>query len=125
MSYLEHTNITVTDPQKLANLLCTLFDWQIRWAGDAKDGGHTVHVGGENSYLALYTHAAVANATHSTYDTAAAMNHIGVVVDDLAQTETRVRNAGLQPHSHADYEPGRRFYFHTVDDIEIEVVSYQ
>ncbi len=125
MAQLEHANITVTDPQKLASLLCSLFDWQIRWSGDAKDGGFTIHVGNEDSYLALYSHAAVTGAKHSTYNTAAAMNHIGVIVDNLAETETRVRTAGLTPHSHADYEPGRRFYFHTEDDIEIEVVSYQ
>ncbi len=31
---------------------------------------------------------------------------------------------GSQTHSHADYEPGRRFYFHDEDGIEFEVVSY-
>ncbi|MEC7669548.1 MAG: VOC family protein, partial [Pseudomonadota bacterium] len=30
----------------------------------------------------------------------------------------------LIPHNHADYEPGKRFYFDTPDGIEIEVVSY-
>ncbi len=33
--------------------------------------------------------------------------------------------AGLRAVSHADYEPGRRFYFlMTLDGIEYEVVSY-
>ena len=32
--------------------------------------------------------------------------------------------AGLTPFSHADYEPGRRFYFLDPDGIEYEVVSY-
>lgn len=125
MSYLEHANITVSDPEALARLFCTLFDWQIRWSGDALAGGHTVHVGSQHSYLALYTHDTVAKSGNNTYHSAAALNHIGVVVDNLADTESRVRNAGLQPHSHADYEPGKRFYFHTDDGIEVEVVSYQ
>lgn len=125
MNYLEHANISVSDPHSLAEQLCTLFDWQIRWSGDAKDGGHTIHVGGPSSYLALYTQAGVGPAAHDSYHTAAALNHIGVVVEDLAATEARVRANGLQPYSHADYEPGKRFYFRTLDDIEIEVVSYQ
>ena len=44
--------------------------------------------------------------------------------DDLDAADERVRAAGFEPHSHADYEPGRRFYFHDADGIEWEVVSY-
>jgi len=47
-----------------------------------------------------------------------------VVVDDLNLVEARVKKAGFVTHSHADYEPGRRFYFNDHDGIEIEVVSY-
>jgi glyoxylase I family protein len=32
--------------------------------------------------------------------------------------------AGLTPFSHADYEPGRLFYFLDPDGIEFEAVSY-
>ena len=39
--------------------------------------------------------------------------------------EAKVNKAGFKTHSHADYEPGRRFYFHDGDNIEFEVVSYQ
>lgn len=46
------------------------------------------------------------------------------VVDDLDATEKKVAAAGFEPHSHADYEPGRHFYFHDDDGIEFEVVSY-
>ena len=31
---------------------------------------------------------------------------------------------GYEPFSHADYEPGRRFYFLDRDGIEFEVISY-
>ncbi len=51
---LEHVNITVPDPDDSAAQLCTLFGWHIRWSGEAKDQGYTVHVGDEGSYLALY-----------------------------------------------------------------------
>src|SRR5262249_24999604 len=52
------------------------------------------------------------------------LNHIGVEVDDLAGIEKRVVAAGLRPFGHADYAPGRRFYFLDPDGIEYEVVSY-
>ena len=32
---LEHTNITVTDPDKSAAMLSELFGWHIRWQGAA------------------------------------------------------------------------------------------
>ncbi len=72
-------------------------------------------------------------ALHTPGDTARAaeafakgrpLNHIGVVVDELDATEARVIAAGLRPFGHADYEPGRRFYFLDPDGIEFEVVSY-
>ena len=46
------------------------------------------------------------------------------VVDDLDAAEAVIKDAGLIPFSHDDYEPGRRFYFHEENGIEIEVVSY-
>lgn len=60
----------------------------------------------------------------SNYVTTGGLNHIGVAVDDLDAAEERVKAAGLTPTSHADYEPGRRFYFRDEDGIEYEVVSY-
>ena len=53
------------------------------------------------------------------------LNHIGVEVDDLDAIEAKVVAAGLKPFGHADYDPGRRFYFLDPDGIEYEVVSYR
>jgi len=122
-AFLEHANITVTDPQSFADLLCDLFDWRIRWQGDAKSDGYSIHVGGDASYIALYSRGGVTPATNS-YSTPGGLNHIGVVVPDIAAVEAHVRKAGFSPHSHGDYEPGVRFYFDGPDGVEIEVVSY-
>lgn len=123
---LEHVNLTVKDPDATAALLCKLFGWQIRWKGDAKAGGTTIHVGADNSYLAIYSGAAgkPLETGYDNYSSVGGLNHIGVVVDDLDAVEARVKAAGLVPGSHADYEPGRRFYFDDPDGIEFEVVSY-
>ena len=120
---LEHLNVTVSDPARTAQLMSDLFDWKIRWQGESKMGGHTVHVGEDDTYLALYTVGAP-KAPDASYHMKGGLNHIGVVVDDLDAVEAKVKDAGYKPHNHGDYEPGRRFYFHDHDGIEFEIVSY-
>lgn len=124
MSMLEHVNITVSDPAATAAWLETVFGWRIRWQGTAKFGGHTIHVGAEDSYVALYAPPEPSAPAVDSYRTRCGLNHVAVVVADLAATEARVKAAGFVPHSHADYAPGRRFYFHDTDGLEWEVVSY-
>ncbi|MCF2872845.1 VOC family protein [Octadecabacter sp. G9-8] len=126
MAYLEHVNVTVTDPDATAAVLADLFDWQVRWSGDATGNGRSVHVGGEGFYVALYTgpDGVPLEAAHTSYREKAGLNHIGVVVDDLDAVETAVKAKGYETHSHADYEPGRRFYFKEENGVEIEVISY-
>lgn len=121
---LEHANVTVSDPNKTADLLCRLLDWKIRWQGEAIDGGYTVHVGSDHSYVALYTQSGVRTASASSYTSVAGLNHLGFVVPDLAEMERRVRAEGLTPTSFGDYEPGKRFYTTDGDGIEFEFVSY-
>ncbi len=119
---IEHVNITVGDPDRAAALMQAIFGWGVRWRGPARDGGRTVHVGSDDHYLALYAEREPAPAT--PFAKGVPLNHVGVEVDDLDATETRVLAAGLVPFSHGDYEPGRRFYFFDADGIEFEVVSY-
>ncbi len=121
---IEHVNVTVSDPERAARLMQTLFGWHVRWQGPARDGGRTIHVGSDDHYVALYTGRDV---SYSADDFAKGrpLNHIGVQVDDLGEVEEKVVAAGLTPFNHADYDPGRRFYFLDPDGIEFEVVSYR
>ena len=123
---VEHINLTVNDPDATAKMLVELFDWRIRWSGDAINGGYTVHVGGTDTYIALYNSAQsqAPKTIDSTYHSLMALNHLGIVVDDLDRTEIKVKAAGFNTYSHGDYEPGRRFYFDDNQGLEIEVVSY-
>lgn len=121
---LEHVNLTVTNALATADRLCDLFGWKIRWQGNSIHEGYTVHVGSENSYLALYTRKQLSETAGNTYVTRGGLNHIAIVVDDLDATEQKVLDAGYKTTSHADYEPGRRFYFEDEDNIEFEIVSY-
>jgi len=120
---IEHVNVTVRDPARAARLMEALFGWHIRWQGAARNGGHTIHVGSDDHYIALYTGKDVAY-TDEEFTKGRPLNHIGVQVDDLDATESKVVAAGLRPFAHDDYDPGRRFYFLDPDGIEYEVVSY-
>lgn len=119
---LEHVNLTVTDPVRLAALLTDLCGWRIRWEGASMANGHTIHIGNADSYLALYTNDAAAG----DYSKGLPMNHVAFKVDDLEQAEAVVIAAKLKPFSHSTYDPGpRSFYFFDWDGIEYEVVSYE
>ena len=118
--FLEHANITVSDPDRSSALLQKLCGWHERWRGPSQLGGWTIHVGNDRDYLAVYTN----EGRGGPFAKGAPLNHLGLVVDDLDAAEIVVKDAGLTPFNHGDYEPGRRFYFFDWDGIEFEMVSY-
>lgn len=120
----EHVNVTVSDPKKTAAMLVDLFGWHVRWQGPAKYDGYTVHVGTDDEYIALYALPKQDRPDQESYYRTGAVNHFGILVDDLGAAEQRILKAGLKTHSHQTYDPGSRFYFHDHDGIEWEVVSY-
>lgn len=124
MVRLEHVNITVADPDKSAAMLCGLFGWHIRWQGVGMEVGRTVHVGSDDSYVALFSYGDAVTGQEDTYRTQGGLNHIAVVVDDLDAVRGRVVAAGYVAGALRDYEPGRRFYFREENGVEVEVVSY-
>lgn len=121
---LEHVNVTVSDLDRSIAMVSALFGWHTRWRGGSIHNGESAHMGDETSYVALYQHTRQSGAKVDSYTTTGGLNHIGVVVDDLDAVEAKVKAMGLTPHSHADYEPGRRFYFEDHDGTEWEVVCY-
>ena len=123
-AFIEHVNLTVSDPERSARLFLDLFGWRVRWQGPARDGGRTIHVGDDDAYLAVYADPGGRKAAGLAWEKGVPLNHVGIQVEDLDETERRVIAAGLTPFSHGDYEPGRRFYFFDWDGIEFEVVSY-
>ncbi len=118
---LEHVNIRVSDPDRTAALLTRLCGWHERWRGPSALGGWTIHLGSESDYIALYQGE---NPLSGRFSKGLPLQHIGLVVDDLDAAERVILEAGLEPFNHADYEPGRRFYFFDWDGIEWEMVSY-
>lgn len=121
---LEHVNFTVRDTRATAAWMGRVFGWRVRWEGPSLNDGWTAHVGDDAAYVAIYNHGTPGTSEENNYETVGGLNHVAVVTDDLDAVEARVRAEGFAPHSHADYEPGRRFYFNDADGIEYEVVSY-
>lgn len=119
--FLEHANITVSDPDRSSELLQKLCGWHELWRGPSQLGGWTIHVGNDHDYLAVYTKD---KPVEQRYSKGMPLNHVGLVVDDLDAAERIVVDAGLVPFNHAEYEPGRRFYFFDWDGIEFETISY-
>ncbi|OJI93820.1 catechol 2,3-dioxygenase-like lactoylglutathione lyase family enzyme [Planktotalea frisia] len=125
MARLEHANINVGDTAKTAAWFGRAFGWRVRWEGSTFDGaGYTMHVGNDDDYLALYEPKASKAGGERDYKSRGQLNHVGIVVDDLAVAEKAIRAEGYEPHSHQDYEPGERFYFCDENGIEYEIVAY-
>lgn len=123
MAIIEHVNISVKNPEKTAKMLGHLFGWKERWSGPAIAGGRTIHFGDDKTYIAIYTPSTEAGEV-SRHEKGKPLNHIGILVDNLDEIESRVKDLGLAPFNHANYEPGRRFYFFDYDGIEWEIISY-
>jgi glyoxylase I family protein len=122
-SMIEHVNLTVSNPEQTAALMSGIFGWHVRWSGEARDGGRSIHVGSETSYVAVYA-GPDEGGPSAAFAKGQPLNHVGILVDDLDAVEARVIAHGLSPFNHDTYEPGRRFYFFDADGIEYEVISY-
>ncbi len=122
---LEHTNVTVSDPKTTAAWLQAVFGWHVRWEGPGMQTGYTVHVGTDDSYVALFSYGDARPKQEDNYRTIGGLNHIAIFTDDIDGVEKRVKKEGFTPINHAAYAPGRRFYFHDRDGIEWEVASHQ
>lgn len=120
--FIEHVNLTVSQPERSAQLFQDLFGWHVRWQGPARNGGRVIHVGDKENYLAVYNQPG--KDEDRGWEKGVPLNHVGIQVEDLDAVEQRVIAAGLTPFSHDDYEPGRRFYFMDWDGIEFEIISY-
>jgi len=109
---LEHANVTSPNPQTTANWVQKVFDWSIWREGETQDNGYSIHIGDIDSYIAIYKLGIKFAPRQRSYAMSGHVNHVGIVVDDLDEIEQRVRSVGFKPHMHANYEPGRRFYFY-------------
>lgn len=124
---LEHANLTVPDIDASIDFLMTV-EPEFQILHDAGDGGayRWVHIGTPDTYLAL-------EAPHKPLDDARmprryadyGVNHIGLVVDDMAAAVARLESKGYREGHQAELHPARtRRYFYDHAGFEWELVAY-
>ena len=119
---LEHVNLTVSDVEKSSRFYCELLDLKVRWRGQTGAGWEAVHIGDDDAYLAMFQSPKPVPAEED-YERLG-LNHVGFIVDDLAEAKRRLQRLGVAPKSEQDYDPGKRLYFFDPDGIEVELVEY-
>ena len=117
--YLEHANFYVSDLDEAVRFITTAVpEFQFRGCG-INNGTRWLHMGTASSYLAL-NESGDSQLIHATK-----LNHIGLVVDDVAATKARLLEAGYTEGFVAEPDENRlRLYFLDRDGLEWEFVQY-
>lgn len=120
---LEHANVnTKSIDRMVAFLTLALPNYRVRGGGDAEDGGRWVHIGSDDTYLALNEPGPSANAAAANEPF---LNHLGFVVNDAESLRRRLLDAGYEESYIAEPHPyRRRVYFLDPDGNEWEFVEY-
>lgn len=119
---LEHANLTVKNIDESVRFITAAFThFSVRGSG-VKDGTRWVHVGTQETYLALNDGAA--GKVRGAYESAG-VNHLGFVVDDVEAVKQRLLKAGFKEGFVPPEHPHRRrVYFNDSDGFEWEFVQY-
>jgi hypothetical protein len=126
---LEHLNVTLTDLDRATRALQAIVpSWSVRGAGTWEDGQGGLHawrhVGDDFQYLSLYEtppgRALAASGGRS------ALNHLGLVVDDLDAALARLRALGIALDHVGGGTTHRRSAYVVIEPerLQIELVAY-
>ncbi len=123
---LEHANLTVQDLDGVVRFIVTaLPEFRLRYDGPGADGTRWVHVGTDETYLALNAAAAGSSPPAPPYQGSPGLNHLAYEVEDVEAVRTRLRAAGFRESGAAEAHPHRRrVYFYDPDGNDWEFVQY-
>jgi catechol 2,3-dioxygenase-like lactoylglutathione lyase family enzyme len=123
---LDHANLTVRDLDETIRFLCTAFpDFRIRGEGETWTGARWVHVGNDDTYLALQQCRSEPAEPWVPYGGKPGTNHLGFEVDDADALRARMRAAGYEDTTVRNRHPfRRRVYFHDREGNDWEFVQY-
>ncbi len=123
---LDHANLTVHDLDAMITFLCTAFpDFRLRAEGCTWNGARWLHVGNDESYLALQSAREAPAEPWVPYGGRPGTNHLGFEVDDVAALRERLRTAGYRESTVPNAHPHRRrVYFHDPEGNDWEFVEY-
>ena len=123
---LEHANLCVHDIDAVVRFLTTAFpDFKIHRDTTDSDGSRWVHVGTNETYIAL-NQAKPDEARRGTpYTGRPGLNHLAYEVDDVETLRARLRAAGYRDSTIPNAHPYRkRIYFYDPEGNDWEFVQY-
>ena len=122
---LEHANLMVRDVDGMIRFLKTAFpEFEVR-GGGRSNGRRWVHVGTEETYLALNEASVEPAERWVPYSGRPGVNHLGYEVEDVAALRARLRAAGYRDSTVPNNHPHRkRVYFHDPEGNDWEFVEY-
>ena len=122
---LEHANLAVRDLGVMIEFIQTAFpDFRIRGEGRTFTGTRWVHVGNDETYLAL-NEAQVEAERWVPYAGKPGLSHLGYEIDDAEALRERMKAAGYSESTVPNSHPHRRrIYFHDPEGNDWEFVEY-
>ncbi len=123
---LEHANLCVRDVDGMIRFLQTAFpDFRIRFDGPGERSERWVHVGTDETYIALYQSTAQPERRWAPYKGLPGVNHLAYVVDDVDALRERLLSAGYEDSTVPNKHPYRkRVYFFDAEGNDWEFIQY-
>ena len=123
---LEHANLVVRDIDGAIRFLQTAFpDFQVRREGKGWTGARWVHVGTDETYVALNEALKEAPERWVPYSGKPGLNHLGYEVADVDALRIRLKDGGYADSTVPNDHPFRkRVYFHDGEGNDWEFVQY-
>ena len=82
--------------------------------------GFSVHVGNEAQYIALYCPAEPLTALRDPHGVKGGLNHIGICVSDIDETEAKVKMMGFTPILMATMNPVAGFILQMAMELNLK-----
>ena len=123
---LEHANLTVRDIEGMIRFLQTAFpEFHVRGEGKSNDGTRWVHIGTQETYIALGQARAETTKRWAPYQGLPGVNHLAYEVDDVEAMRDRLKSAGYREATVPNAHPHRkRVYFYDREGNDWEFVQY-
>jgi catechol 2,3-dioxygenase-like lactoylglutathione lyase family enzyme len=123
---LDHANLVARDLDGMIRFLCAAFpEFRIRAEGRTWRGERWVHVGSDDTYLALSEATRELAEPRLRYSGAPGLDHLGFEVEDAEAVRARLRAAGYEDSTVPNAHPHRRrVYFYDAEGNDWEFVEY-
>ncbi len=123
---LEHANMSVRDIDVMIRFLQAAFpEFRVRGKGTSANGTRWVHVGTDETYIALNQATVELEKQWVPYTGEPGVNHLGYEVDDVEAVHSRLTAAGYRESTVPNVHPHRkRVYFYDAEGNDWEFVQY-